>query len=196
MSSAVAVGMSKTSLFHEAVPDHRLRLFGVQLLTRPPAINRQGSVTAVSRRGSTLSSRSPRRRASRTASAPCSAHAPRTDARLPARFDIGPPALGGSRGKALALSLAAMPMPPDFLAAQIGRSGRILGQAFAFLASKREPLARRDAARTARTIEPWATLAPMKPAGGPASPSGPIGPRGREPNRPRARIWPSLGSRA
>jgi uncharacterized protein (DUF885 family) len=134
--------------FHEAVPGHHLQLSRLQLLGGLPALQRQRSLPVFSEgwglyaeqlaeetglfvddRGLLGSISTSLMRAARLV------------------VDTGMHAFGWSREQALAYMVAHVPMPQEFLAAEIDRYVVMPGQALAYLTGKLEILRLRDAAR-------------------------------------------------
>jgi uncharacterized protein (DUF885 family) len=107
--------------FHEAVPGHHLQLSRLQLLVELPALQRQrgllGAVSAALMRAVRLV------------------------------VDTGLHAFGWSRERAVAYAVEHVPMPAEFMAAEIDRYLVMPGQALSYLTGKLEIVRLRDEAR-------------------------------------------------
>jgi uncharacterized protein (DUF885 family) len=138
----------EVTAFHEAVPGHHLQLSRLQLLNDLPALQRQRSL-AVFSEGWGLYSEQLAEEAglyldSRSLLGAISASLMRS-ARLV--VDTGIHAFGWSREQALEFMVAHVPMPREFLAAEIDRYIVVPGQALAYLTGKLEILKIREQAR-------------------------------------------------
>ena len=133
--------------FHEAVPGHHLQLSRLQLLSELPALQRQRSITVFSEGwglyAEQLAEEAGLYTDDRARLGAISASLMRA-ARLV--VDTGIHAFGWSRERALEFSLAHVPMPPEFLAAEIDRYVVMPGQALAYLTGKLEILRLREEA--------------------------------------------------
>lgn len=134
--------------FHEAVPGHHLQLSRQQLLTDLPALQRQRSITVFSEGwglyAEQLAEEIGLYTDARSVLGAISASLMRA-ARLV--VDTGLHALGWSRQQALEYFTAHVPMPPEFLAAEIDRYIVMPGQALSYFTGKLELLELRDQAR-------------------------------------------------
>jgi len=134
--------------FHEAVPGHHLQLSRLQLLTDLPALQRQRSITVFSEGwglyAEQLATEAGLYTDDRAQLGAISASLMRA-ARLV--VDTGIHAFGWSREQALEFIVAHVPMPPEFLAAEIDRYVVMPGQALAYLTGKLEILRLREEAR-------------------------------------------------
>ena len=134
--------------FHEAVPGHHLQLSRLQLLTDLPALQRQRSLPVFSE-GWGLYAEQLAEEAGLYADDRGLLGAISSSLMRAARLvvDTGMHAFGWSREQALAYMVAHVPMPQEFLAAEIDRYVVMPGQALAYLTGKLEILRLRDAAR-------------------------------------------------
>jgi hypothetical protein len=127
--------------FHEAVPGHHLQLSRLQLLTDLPALQRQRSITVFSEGwglyAEQLAEEAGLYTDDRGLLGAISASLMRA-ARLV--VDTGIHAFGWSREQALEFFVEHVPMPPEFLAAEIDRYVVMPGQALAYLTGKLEIL--------------------------------------------------------
>jgi uncharacterized protein (DUF885 family) len=143
--------------FHEAVPGHHLQLSRLQLLSELPALQRQRSLTVFSEGwglyAEQLAEEAGLYSDDRARLGAISASLMRA-ARLV--VDTGLHAFGWSREQALEFSVAHVPMPPEFLAAEIDRYVVMPGQALAYLTGKLEILRLREEAR--RSLGPAFSL--------------------------------------
>jgi uncharacterized protein (DUF885 family) len=134
--------------YHEAVPGHHLQLSRLQLLTDLPALQRQRSITVFSEGwglyAEQLAGEAGLYSDDRSELGAISASLMRA-ARLV--VDTGIHAFGWSRERALEFFVAHVPMPPEFLAAEIDRYVVMPGQALAYLTGKLEILRLREEAR-------------------------------------------------
>ena len=131
--------------FHEAVPGHHLQLSRLQLLTDLPALQRQRSITVFSEGwglyAEQLAEEAGLYADDRALLGSVSASLMRA-ARLV--VDTGIHAFGWSRERALEFFVEHVPMPPEFLAAEIDRYVVMPGQALAYLTGKLEILRIRE----------------------------------------------------
>ncbi len=135
--------------FHEAVPGHHLQLSRLQLLTDLPALQRQRSLPVFSE-GWGLYAEQLAEEAGLYADDRGLLGAISTSLMRAARLvvDTGIHAFGWSRERALEFSVEHVPMPREFLAAEIDRYVVMPGQALAYLTGKLEILRiREDAER-------------------------------------------------
>jgi uncharacterized protein (DUF885 family) len=134
--------------FHEAVPGHHLQLSRLQLLTGLPALQRQRSLTVFSE-GWGLYAEQLAEEAGLYADARGLLGAVSTSLMRAARLvvDTGLHAFGWSRERALAFLAEHVPMPREFLAAEIDRYVVMPGQALAYLTGKLEIVRIREDAR-------------------------------------------------
>ncbi len=134
--------------FHEAVPGHHLQLSRLQLLSGLPALQRQRSITVFSEGwglyAEQLAEEAGLYTDDRALLGAISASLMRA-ARLV--VDTGIHAFGWSREQAVEFIVAHVPMPPEFLAAEIDRYLVMPGQALAYLTGKLEILRLREEAR-------------------------------------------------
>jgi uncharacterized protein (DUF885 family) len=134
--------------FHEAVPGHHLQLSRLQLLSELPALQRQRSITVFSEGwglyAEQLASEAGLYTDDRALLGAVSASLMRA-ARLV--VDTGLHAFGWSREQATAFIVAHVPMPAEFLAAEIDRYVVMPGQALAYLTGKLEILRLREEAQ-------------------------------------------------
>ena len=134
--------------YHEAVPGHHLQLSRLQLLTDLPALQRQRSITVFSEGwglyAEQLAGEAGLYTDDRSELGAISASLMRA-ARLV--VDTGIHAFGWSREQSLEFIVAHVPMPPEFLAAEIDRYVVMPGQALAYLTGKLEILRLREEAR-------------------------------------------------
>ena len=134
--------------FHEAVPGHHLQLSRVLLLDDLPALQRERFLTVFGEGwglyAEQLAEETDLYSDSRAVLGAITASLMRA-ARLV--VDTGLHAFGWSRAQALGYFVAHVPMPPEFLAAEIDRYIAMPGQALAYLTGKREILAAREVAR-------------------------------------------------
>jgi uncharacterized protein (DUF885 family) len=135
--------------FHEAVPGHHLQLSRLQLLTGLPALQRQRSLPVFSEGWGLYSEQLAEETGlyadERGLLGSVSASLMRA-ARLV--VDTGLHAFGWSRERALEYMAAHVPMPREFLAAEIDRYVVMPGQALAYLTGKLEILRLREDARS------------------------------------------------
>ena len=134
--------------FHEAVPGHHLQLSRLQLLTSLPALQRQRSLPVFSE-GWGLYAEQLAEEAGLYADDRGLLGSISTSLMRAARLvvDTGIHAFGWSRERALGYLTAHVPMPREFLAAEVDRYVVMPGQALAYLTGKLEILRIRDAAR-------------------------------------------------
>jgi uncharacterized protein (DUF885 family) len=134
--------------FHEAVPGHHLQLSRQQLLTTLPALQRQRSLPVFSE-GWGLYAEQLAEEAGLYADDRGLLGSISTSLMRAARLvvDTGIHAFGWSRERALGYLVAHVPMPGEFLAAEVDRYVVVPGQALAYLTGKLEILRIRDAAR-------------------------------------------------
>ena len=127
--------------FHEAVPGHHLQHARVMLLTGLPAIQREHALTVFSEGwglyAEQLAEEMGLYDGTESLLGAVAASLMRA-ARLV--IDTGLHAFGWGRAEALDFFIAHVPMPPDFLAAEIDRYIAMPGQALAYLTGKREIL--------------------------------------------------------
>ena len=131
--------------FHEAVPGHHLQLSRLQLLTDLPALQRQRSITVFSE-GWGLYAEQLAEEAGLYADDRALLGAVSASLMRAARLvvDTGIHAFGWSRERALEFFVEHVPMPPEFLAAEIDRYVVMPGQALAYLTGKLEILRIRE----------------------------------------------------
>ena len=134
--------------FHEAVPGHHLQLSRLQLLTGLPALQRQRSLTVFSE-GWGLFAEQLAEEAGLYADDRGLLGSVSTSLMRAARLvvDTGIHAFGWSRERALGFLAEHVPMPREFLAAEIDRYVVMPGQALAYLTGKLEILRIREEAR-------------------------------------------------
>ena len=134
--------------FHEAVPGHHLQLSRLQLLTDLPALQRQRSL-AVFSEGWGLYAEQLAEEVGLYADDRGLLGAISTSLMRAVRLvlDTGIHAFGWSRERALEYAVEHVPMPPEFLAAEIDRYVVMPGQALAYLTGKLEIIRIRDEAR-------------------------------------------------
>ena len=134
--------------FHEAVPGHHLQLSRLQLLTELPALQRQRSLPVFAE-GWGLYAEQLAEEAGLYADERGLLGAISTSLMRAARLvvDTGMHAFGWSRERALEFMADHVPMPREFLAAEIDRYVVIPGQALAYLTGKLEILRIREEAR-------------------------------------------------
>jgi uncharacterized protein (DUF885 family) len=134
--------------FHEAVPGHHLQLSRLQLLTALPALQRQRSL-AVFSEGWGLYAEQLAEEAGLYADARGLLGSISTSLMRAARLvvDTGIHAFGWSRERALDYMAEHVPLPREFLAAEIDRYVVMPGQALAYLTGKLEILRIREDAR-------------------------------------------------
>jgi len=134
--------------FHEAVPGHHLQLSRLQLLTGLPALQRQRSLPVFSEGwglyAEQLAEEAGLYSDDRGLLGSIEASLMRA-ARLV--VDTGLHALGWSRERALEFAVTHVPVPPEFMAAEIDRYIVMPGQALAYLTGKLEILRLREEAR-------------------------------------------------
>jgi uncharacterized protein (DUF885 family) len=125
--------------FHEAVPGHHLQLSRLQLLTDLPALQRQRSLPVFSE-GWGLYAEQLAEEAGLYADDRGLLGAISSSLMRAARLvvDTGLHFYGWSRERALDYMVTHVPMPPEFLAAEIGRYIVVPGQALAYLTGKLE----------------------------------------------------------
>jgi uncharacterized protein (DUF885 family) len=138
----------EVTAFHEAVPGHHLQLSRLQLLTDLPALQRQRSL-AVFSEGWGLYAEQLAEEAGLYANDEGLLGAVSASLARAARLvvDTGIHAFGWSRERALDFMVAHVPMPPEFLAAEIDRYIVMPGQALAYFTGKLEILRIREQAR-------------------------------------------------
>jgi uncharacterized protein (DUF885 family) len=143
--------------FHEAVPGHHLQLSRLQLLTGLPALQRQRSITVFSEGwglyAEQLAEETGLYTDERALLGSISSSLMRA-VRLV--VDTGIHAFGWSRERALDFAAEHVPMPREFLAAEIDRYVVMPGQALAYLTGKLEILRLREEA--ARRLGPAFSL--------------------------------------
>jgi uncharacterized protein (DUF885 family) len=134
--------------FHEAVPGHHLQLSRLQLLTGLPALQRQRSLPVFSE-GWGLYAEQLAEEAGLYSDDRGLLGSVGTSLMRSVRLvvDTGMHALGWSRERALEFAVAHVPMPPEFMAAEIDRYVVMPGQALAYLTGKLEILRIREEAR-------------------------------------------------
>jgi uncharacterized protein (DUF885 family) len=134
--------------FHEAVPGHHLQLSRLQLLTSLPALQRQRSLPVFSE-GWGLYAEQLAEEAGLYADDRGLLGSISTSLMRAVRLvvDTGLHAFGWSRERALGFMTEHVPMPPEFLAAEIDRYVVMPGQALAYLTGKLEILRIREDAR-------------------------------------------------
>src|SRR5689334_21711669 len=134
--------------FHEAVPGHHLQLSRLQLLTSLPALHRQRSL-AVFSEGWGLYAEQLAEEAGLFADDRGLLGSISTSLMRAARLvvDTGIHAFGWSRERALEFLVEHVPMPREFLAAEVDRYVVMPGQALAYLTGKLEILRIREEAR-------------------------------------------------
>ncbi len=135
--------------FHEAVPGHHLQLSRLQLLTDLPALQRQRSLSVFSE-GWGLYAEQLAEEAGLYADDRARLGAVSASLMRAARLvvDTGLHAFGWSRERALDYLAGHVPMPREFLAAEIDRYVVMPGQALAYLTGKLEILRIREDARS------------------------------------------------
>jgi uncharacterized protein (DUF885 family) len=133
--------------FHEAVPGHHLQLSRLQLLTELPALQRQRSLTVFSE-GWGLYAEQLAEEAHLYSDTRSRLGSVSTSLMRAARLvvDTGLHAFGWSRERALEFFVAHVPLPPEFLAAEIDRYVVMPGQALAYLTGKLEIVRLREEA--------------------------------------------------
>jgi uncharacterized protein (DUF885 family) len=134
--------------FHEAVPGHHLQLSRLQLLTDLPALQRQRSLPVFSE-GWGLYAEQLAEEAGLYADGRGLLGSVSTSLMRAARLvvDTGLHAFGWSRERALEFLAEHVPMPREFLAAEVDRYVVMPGQALAYLTGKLEILRIREQAR-------------------------------------------------
>jgi uncharacterized protein (DUF885 family) len=134
--------------FHEAVPGHHLQLSRLQLLSGLPALQRQRSLPVFSE-GWGLYAEQLAEEAGLHTDDRGLLGAVSTALMRAARLvvDTGIHAFGWSRERALEFAVEHVPMPAEFLAAEIDRYIVVPGQALAYLTGKLEIVRLRDQAR-------------------------------------------------
>jgi uncharacterized protein (DUF885 family) len=134
--------------FHEAVPGHHLQHARVMLLEGLPAIQREHALTVFSEGwglyAEQLAEEMGLYDGTESLLGSVAASLMRA-ARLV--IDTGLHAFGWSRAEALDFFTAHVPMPPEFLAAEVDRYIAMPGQALAYLTGKREILRLREQAK-------------------------------------------------
>jgi uncharacterized protein (DUF885 family) len=135
--------------FHEAVPGHHLQLSRLQLLTDLPALQRQRSL-AVFSEGWGLYAEQLAEEVGLYADDRSLLGAISTSLMRAVRLvvDTGIHAFGWSRERAVKYAVEHVPLPPEFMAAEIDRYVVMPGQALAYLTGKLEIERIRDEART------------------------------------------------
>jgi uncharacterized protein (DUF885 family) len=138
----------EVTAFHEAVPGHHLQLSRLQLLNDLPALQRQRSL-AVFSEGWGLYAEQLAEEAGLYADVHGLLGAVSASLMRAARLvvDTGIHASGWSRDQALEFLVAHVPMPREFLAAEVDRYIVMPGQALAYLTGKLEILKVREQAR-------------------------------------------------
>jgi len=138
----------EVTAFHEAVPGHHLQLSRLQLLSELPALQRQRSLSVFAE-GWGLYAEQLAEEAGLYADARGLLGAVSTSLMRAARLavDTGIHAFGWSRERALEFVVEHVPMPREFLAAEVDRYIVIPGQALAYLTGKLEILRLREDAR-------------------------------------------------
>jgi uncharacterized protein (DUF885 family) len=138
----------EVTAFHEAVPGHHLQLSRLQLLSDLPALQRQRSL-AVFSEGWGLYAEQLAEEAGLYADDRGLLGAVSTSLMRAARLvvDTGIHAFGWSREQALEFMVKHVPMPREFLAAEVDRYIVMPGQALAYLTGKLEILRLREQAR-------------------------------------------------
>ncbi|HLJ99935.1 MAG TPA: DUF885 domain-containing protein, partial [Streptosporangiaceae bacterium] len=138
----------EATAFHEAVPGHHLQLSRLQLLSDLPALQRQRSLSVFSE-GWGLYAEQLAEEAGLYADDRGLLGAVSASLMRAARLvvDTGIHAFGWSRQQALEFVVEHVPMPREFLAAEIDRYIVMPGQALAYLTGKLEILQLRDQAR-------------------------------------------------
>jgi uncharacterized protein (DUF885 family) len=139
----------EVTAFHEAVPGHHLQLSRLQLLSDLPALQRQRSLSVFAE-GWGLYAEQLAEEAGLYADDRGLLGAVSASMMRAARLvvDTGIHAFGWSREQALEFMVKHVPMPREFLAAEIDRYIVMPGQALAYLTGKLEILRLRDQART------------------------------------------------
>ncbi len=134
--------------FHEAVPGHHLQLSRLQLLTGLPALQRQRSLPVFSE-GWGLYAEQLAEEAGLYADGRGLLGAVGASLMRAVRLvvDTGLHALGWSREQAVEFAVTHVPMPPEFMTAEIDRYVVNPGQALAYLTGKLEILRLREEAR-------------------------------------------------
>jgi uncharacterized protein (DUF885 family) len=134
--------------FHEAVPGHHLQLSRLQLLTDLPALQRQRSLPVFSE-GWGLYAEQLAEEAGLYADDRGLLGAISSSLMRAARLvvDTGLHFFGWSRERALDFMVTHVPMPPEFLAAEIDRYIVVPGQALAYLTGKLEIIRIREEAQ-------------------------------------------------
>ncbi len=134
--------------FHEAVPGHHLQLSRLQLLTGLPALQRQRSITVFAE-GWGLYAEQLAEEAGLYTDDRARLGAVSSSLMRAARLvvDTGLHASGWSRERARDFVLEHVPMPAEFMAAEIDRYVVMPGQALAYLTGKLEILRLREEAR-------------------------------------------------
>jgi uncharacterized protein (DUF885 family) len=134
--------------FHEAVPGHHLQLSRLQLLDELPALQRQRSLPVFSEGWGLYAEQLAEEiglYADERALLGAVSSALMRAVRLV--VDTGLHAFGWSRERAVAYAVEHVPMPPEFMAAEIDRYIVMPGQALAYLTGKLEIARLRDEAR-------------------------------------------------
>ena len=136
--------------FHEAVPGHHLQLSRLQLLADLPALQRQRSL-AVFSEGWGLYAEQLAEETGLYDDERGQLGAVSTSLMRAVRLvvDTGIHAFGWSRERAVEYAVEHVPMPPEFMAAEIDRYIVMPGQALAYLTGKLEIERLRDEARSA-----------------------------------------------
>jgi uncharacterized protein (DUF885 family) len=135
--------------FHEAVPGHHLQLSRLQLLTDLPALQRQRSL-AVFSEGWGLYAEQLAEEVGLYTDDRGLLGAISTSLMRAVRLvvDTGIHAFGWSRERAVEYAVEHVPLPPEFMAAEIDRYVVMPGQALAYLTGKLEIVRLRDEARS------------------------------------------------
>jgi uncharacterized protein (DUF885 family) len=134
--------------FHEAVPGHHLQLSRMQLLSGLPALQRQRSLPVFSE-GWGLYAEQLAEESGLFTDERGMLGAIATELMRAVRLvvDTGIHAFGWSRERAVEYAVAHVPMPPEFMAAEIDRYVVMPGQALAYMTGKLEILRLREEAR-------------------------------------------------
>jgi uncharacterized protein (DUF885 family) len=134
--------------FHEAVPGHHLQLSRMQLLSGLPALQRQRSLPVFSE-GWGLYAEQLAEESGLFTDERGMLGAIATELMRAVRLvvDTGIHAFGWSRERAVEFAVAHVPMPPEFMAAEIDRYVVMPGQALAYMTGKLEILRLREEAR-------------------------------------------------
>jgi uncharacterized protein (DUF885 family) len=134
--------------FHEAVPGHHLQLSRLQLLTGLPALQRQRSLPVFSEGWGLYAEQLAEETGLYTDDRGLLGSVSTSLMRaVRLVVDTGIHAFGWSRERALEFAVEHVPMPPEFMAAEIDRYIVMPGQALAYLTGKLEIVRLRDEAR-------------------------------------------------